>query len=324
LAVEIEHTRYARFLRVDTQDSRTLNLTTLVDGQRRAEVRIFLLDGGPARLIHTFSVSNLPPQRAGEPRLGLSGRSDGKSSVHLSLTVNGSPWSSTEIPLRRGSSRRTSFALLVGAALLIAVLLGWLLLRGCVGPSDGPSGESSAGPSTAAETSRAEQPAAQAESDAGERDTGAGPDGAETRESAAAQETGEADEAGDLEEAEPVEEAEEPAVLPEDTVVYFEPNSDVLTPSARDKISSLAEELSDVRGLRLTVVGHCALYGTEQGRIELSHERARRVVRYLRAQSGQAAESWQINAEGLGGKEPVTRDEERQYLNRRVVITVAR
>jgi outer membrane protein OmpA-like peptidoglycan-associated protein len=351
LAVEIEHSRYVKFLRVDEKDHRGLNLTTLVDDQRKAEVHIYLVDDKKRQSIHSFTVTDLPHQRAGEPRLYLSGRSDGRGAVQLALKVNGKPWSSTELSLKKYLSRRRGPLFFAGLGLLLLLILLWILLRSCpAAPKGQTSGAADTTGKTAAETTAIEdqdteeqysedveeQPAAETTAeDSGATDPAAGErDGevADDVEADAGETTGE--EAADTAAGKRVEDKEETATEsqpaappPEAETVYFGPNSSLLTRSARDRLSSLAEELVGYRQLRISIRGHCALYGTEQGRIELSNERANTVEQYLleRAEGlGQDPSGWTVESTGLGGKEPVTRDEDRQNLNRRVEIRIER
>ena len=71
----------------------------------------------------------------------------------------------------------------------------------------------------------------------------------------------------------------------------------------------------------MSITGHTALAGTERGRYDLSEQRARTVYRYLQTAGWDAA--GEVLVRGVGGEAPVTRDPERQELNRRVEIEVA-
>jgi len=71
------------------------------------------------------------------------------------------------------------------------------------------------------------------------------------------------------------------------------------------------------RDARITVRGHCAPRGTEEGRRELSEERAAGVASFLR-QAGVEIENSRVS--GLGAREPVSLLEKDEHLNRRVEI----
>ncbi len=96
----------------------------------------------------------------------------------------------------------------------------------------------------------------------------------------------------------------------------------MLTSRARTRLSEIAERLEDYPGeVTVSITGHTALAGTERGRYDLSEQRARTVYRYLQTAGWDAA--GEVLVRGIGGEAPVTRDPERQELNRRVEIEVA-
>jgi outer membrane protein OmpA-like peptidoglycan-associated protein len=109
------------------------------------------------------------------------------------------------------------------------------------------------------------------------------------------------------------------ALEPNKASVYFLPDSAVLTDEAKAVLDTLLRGLTFKEGLR--IVGHCALAGTERGRIDLSIRRARSVQDHLLA--GGWPSNNQPTISGLGGSDPATRDPERQHLNRRVDIAQA-
>ncbi|GEM_PF-5471960 len=118
-----------------------------------------------------------------------------------------------------------------------------------------------------------------------------------------------------------------PAVkaIPKETrfTVYFLPDSPLLTRQAEEKLNKIALTLKNLppgntKDYTVQIYGHCALYGTERGRISLSRKRAINVFRYLKEQGWEP--SSRVKVAGLGGTKPVTRDPKKQYLNRRVEI----
>jgi outer membrane protein OmpA-like peptidoglycan-associated protein len=75
--------------------------------------------------------------------------------------------------------------------------------------------------------------------------------------------------------------------------------------------------------LRIRIEGHTALFGTQGARLELSQRRAQNVASALAERLERSGVSGvELLAEGLGGAEPVTRDEADQWRNRRVVLSV--
>lgn len=101
--------------------------------------------------------------------------------------------------------------------------------------------------------------------------------------------------------------------------VYFRPDDATLTGGTRILLDGLLASLGEEADWRIEITGHCALAGTEKGRIELSLMRARAVLSYLAA--GGFAPEREPEITGVGSLEPVTRDPLLQHLNRRVEIT---
>ena len=114
----------------------------------------------------------------------------------------------------------------------------------------------------------------------------------------------------------------QPVILPfTGLVLYFEPNRSFLTEETKAALLELvavhnAEELP-----KLTITGHCALAGTERGRMDLSRDRARGVYQFLLAEGWLPNQAPQI--EWKGGLEPVSLLSDMQHVNRRVEISLA-
>ena len=99
--------------------------------------------------------------------------------------------------------------------------------------------------------------------------------------------------------------------------VFFAPDSAFLDADAVALLDETVESLPDSPLLR--VEGHCAAFGTEEGRIRLSRRRARAVADYLKSRLG---ENVRIETEGFGVDRPVTEDPLLQNLNRRAEIRI--
>ena len=69
----------------------------------------------------------------------------------------------------------------------------------------------------------------------------------------------------------------------------------------------------------MEIRGHCARFGTEEGRAELSKERATAVYNFIKSEWGIKADSL---VTGAGASEPVTLNRDEQYLNRRVDVNI--
>jgi outer membrane protein OmpA-like peptidoglycan-associated protein len=115
---------------------------------------------------------------------------------------------------------------------------------------------------------------------------------------------------------------ERPVAPATDTfTLYFSPDSTELDATAARQVAEVAERLSSGGSATVTIVGHAAAFGSDTGRTDVSRGRALAVADALRA-AGSLADL-QPDVDWRGAREPVTRDLDRQSLNRRVVITVS-
>ena len=104
----------------------------------------------------------------------------------------------------------------------------------------------------------------------------------------------------------------------EPLTVYFPPESVVLTRASLLSLERYASALPP--GAVLDVAGHCAPFGTARGRERLSLARAQVVADVL---ARYAPGNVEYRLSRHGSTQPVTSDEERQDLNRRVEISPA-
>lgn len=351
VSVEVEHTRYARFLSLDEAGAHQISLTTLADYQKRADVKIYLINGDQRTLLHVFQVDPLPKRHAGEPRLVLKGKFDGKKNLRLQISVDGRPFSSVSLSVKKYLRNRRVWPWVLLAALLVLGGATWFFLRSCSTADVTTSTESASQAETHTQRSRdpsqieeQEQEIGQAKSDsqtassstpksgpAESSDTEVDSDIQQSPEetpTAAGEDVSSKKPEKSLEESSEKSSQKEVAPPPNlSQKIYFGPNSSHLTEEAKNKLTRFIEELKNALGgeaesgaFQLRVAGHCALYGTEQGREELSFDRARRVAEYLENLGWKGEEKPVIR--GLGGREPVTRDNEKQHLNRRVEVTL--
>ena len=112
-------------------------------------------------------------------------------------------------------------------------------------------------------------------------------------------------------------EAPAPEIPASPVTVFFAPDSAFLDAEAIALLDETVESLPDSPLLR--VEGHCAAFGTEEGRIRLSRRRARAVADYLKSRLG---DNVRIETEGFGVDRPVTEDPLLQNLNRRAEIRI--
>lgn len=112
-------------------------------------------------------------------------------------------------------------------------------------------------------------------------------------------------------------ESPEFSAFPDQTTVIFKPESAALTAAAKGEMDELIDKFPENVGIEIG--GHCAIFGTETGRVRLSRARAAAVADYL---SGRIPDSVRVEIRGYGGSRPITRDLELQDMNRRVEINV--
>lgn len=105
--------------------------------------------------------------------------------------------------------------------------------------------------------------------------------------------------------------------------IRFAPDSADLLDSEKDKLDRIAEILRErVPDRDLRITGHTALAGTQQGRMQLSVERARAVARYLLERGVRKPE--EVTIQGKGAQEPIADNStpEGMRKNRRVEIMI--
>ncbi|MCQ2592109.1 MAG: OmpA family protein [Treponema sp.] len=103
--------------------------------------------------------------------------------------------------------------------------------------------------------------------------------------------------------------------------IQFEPDSNVLLNSEKQKLQQIASILSKYSN-DLLITGHCADRGTPAARQLLSEQRAESVATYLEKLG--VRDEYHIFTQGKGSKEPVASNstEEGRAKNRRVEITI--
>ncbi|MFW6329581.1 MAG: OmpA family protein, partial [Alkalispirochaetaceae bacterium] len=103
--------------------------------------------------------------------------------------------------------------------------------------------------------------------------------------------------------------------------LQFVADQAVLLPGERPRLEEIADALREVRGRNILVVGHTADVGTQISQIELSFERAKRIVEELTARG---IEAGRLLYDGRGGSEPVASNETEagRAANRRVEIEI--
>ncbi len=315
LAVQIHHPRlsHAGIFRLNKPQRRTRRLVTISPGQTEANVEIRLLEGRKkstlevTRSLHTFFLKDLPAEADRRTEILLEAEYDGRATATLSVLVAGVPRESVRLTLGR---ERRGWLLVAAAAVLMLAAggLGLLLFSPdreetalSVGEADrsGAEDESAGDPGGAAVEAAEESAAADEREAADERTAAEGDNG----------------EAGEGEE-------REPGPPPrQEFVVYFTPDDTVLTREAEARLEGVAAALAESGAdTPVRIVGHTALFGTEEGRASISRGRAEAVYEYLTALGWRPEVAPTVAWEA--SREPVTREREEQELNRRVEIEI--
>jgi outer membrane protein OmpA-like peptidoglycan-associated protein len=312
IAIEIENSRLAPFLDLEKgRAAKNVHLTTMVDNQRRAYIKIFLITPGKKILLKEFDLTSLPPKPAGPPRFVLICSFDGIYSLSIDLQVDGKACGSEKINLKKHLRRRRPWIFAAALAILILAASILLIPRSCGSAVPPPQPARSAAPAVKPAAEEARPPAAKPEPAA----QPAGTEPPEPAEPARPTQPAPPQAAADSTPTEAV----KPVPVSRELIIYFNPNDARLTEEARGKLEKFSDTISNWEHVSLAVEGHCALSGTEEGRVELSRERAERSADFLR-QAG-AAGAADISVSWYAGERPVTRDPERQELNRRVVLS---
>ncbi len=302
LAVQVEHSQYVSLFSLERARESSLSLTTLVDNQKRADVQIFLVQDGKKTLIQSFIIDKLPRGKAGEPRIILKSSFNGRFRLQFKIILNGRLRDSGSVSLRKylKKHRFSPLLLVLLLLLLLSGAISLLLLPGrCTSSSPDPAENQYDSPGVASRSTDG-QPATDVP----------GNKGAEPQSPAVAPKQ------EGVERKQPTPEA--PFFMEER--VYFGPDNAELTPEAQSQLRETAKKLIEHPDERIHIYGHCALYGTERGRITLSKQRALEVAEFLRSRGWDPDQEPVIHA--MGGNRPVTKDKEKQHLNRRVEILV--
>lgn len=280
VSIEIENSTLAPVINLDGNATRrTMPLTTMVDDQQRALVRIYLVKTSEKILLKEFDLRNLPPRPSGETRFLFSCDYDGRYAIKIHLTVDGRSLGAETIQLKRLLHPRGRRTLIAVALLLLMTLAALVFVRGC--------------------TEEIEAPVAVLET---ERERAAPAESAPPEEVITSDET------------------HETITVERELTVYFHADDPRLTDTAREQLRELGREIASWSNVSVLVEGHCALSGTEAGRLELSRRRAENSAAALLT-TGVVPEE-QLSVAWFGATRLVTRTPDNEHLNRRVEITV--
>ncbi len=295
LGVEIDKSRIAWLYDSEEDEAKSVKLTTVIDNQKNAKINFHIMKNGKREVIGTETISVTPLSTAGSPSIDIVPDIDGRY-FEYRIFLEGRLLKSDAIDIKKYIVNRKP--LLIGLISILAVLTAAILLfifypgiKAWFKPE----------PPLPSIEQQEEQKQAETEAEAP---------------------------------AEPEPEPEIPNYevkieytenqVANSCSVYFAPDSAKLT---KETISGLEEFITalpsegdfEKGNFKLQIRGHCAKYGTEEGRAELSKERAMNVYNFLKNRWGIEAESI---ITGAGASEPITLERKQQHLNRRVDIQV--
>ncbi len=323
IGVQIEGQRYVRLLLTDAFSRGKLRLTTVKDNQSRAKIKIFFSRESKKHLLREVELDNIPPAKAGVPDIHVFGEFDGKNTLSVRIELNGEPRIQIRINIPQLSRERSRALVYVPVAVVVLGLAIVLIWKAGVFKS----GEPLLLKKRAAEKLIQAQKVEQVRKD--ERDVQKKEVVQETREQKEVldkpivdKESQEVAVTTKVEKKEEIVEAtKEPTpqkVVFEPQIVYFLPNSARLTPETQEALKAILPLLNKNKNDKFILSGHCALYGTEQGRQKLSVLRASNVYAYLKNLGWSPMKEPEVI--GFGGTQYVTKDKKNQHLNRRVEI----
>lgn len=103
--------------------------------------------------------------------------------------------------------------------------------------------------------------------------------------------------------------------------IFFRHDSTELSEIDLDTVRALAEYMNATPSAMLTLVGHADATGPEEYNLDLSRRRAAAVLAFLTANGVSAT---QISTSWYGETRPVVETRRREYLNRRVELTLSK
>lgn len=292
LEVTIEERRYIPLEVPESGEAVVMHLTTLEPGQRRAIIQVSNTRQAQRQQLARIELGNLP-REAERPRIDLSTRYR-RGRLFFDVRVNGV---STGSVTARLEAQRRNPAVWTAAIVLILLVAGLGIYLHPWRPG------SRAGEPTPASPTAPSAPAPEAP-------------GVAT-----------APEPSPLTSSPPSENAPPPATTPapkapiqDNWTVYFPPDEIHLTPDADRTLSGVSETLRSAVIDRISIVGHCALAGSEAGRVSISVGRAAAVADYLRSHGVDLPADAVVK--GVGASDPATMDPGKQDMNRRTEISV--
>jgi len=337
--VEIKDAKYIKLIALDRKSSKELDLTTIYREQELAYLNIFFVDKNKKKtLLKSIEITNIRPGKSGIPELHLSVSYDGNQYYKIILRLNGYIFHNSVIDIRQ--IKKSPFRFMNIAFIALAVIIVGLLsffsikalrynskddlpqgaqvINGAIKEkksSENLTGQTTSEKSTSTQTDSTQTDSTQADSTQ--------TDSTQT-DSTQADSTQTDSTQTDSAQVDSTQVDEEPVIqskmIDDKATVYFFPDSSKLTSGAESVLDQVLSILESEEDLYVEILGHCAFYGTEKGRQEISTDRAENVYSYF-ISNGWTPE-YQPRLAGLGHGQIVTKDPEKQNLNRRVEIII--
>ena len=337
--VEIKNVKYIKLIPLDRKCERALDLTTLHKDQELAYLNIFHVGKDMKKtLLKSIQINNIRPGNSGIPELKLSVSYDGTQYYKIVLKLNGYIYHNSVIDIKQVG--KPSFNILnlalIALVILVIAFLGYFSFRSLlnnresnplnqssenleqeqgreIDPTTRVLSESSSNSINVTELNYSDSSSTDSSSTDSSSIDSSSIDSSSTDSSS----TDSSSTDSSSIEPQTIETSE---LIDNKAIVYFYPNSSVLTEDAKSILRKILDILNNNSNLDVEILGHCAFFGTEKGRQEISTERAESVYSFF-IKNGWTPES-QALLIGLGHQNIVTRDPEKQNLNRRVEIRI--
>ena len=333
IGIKIENRHLAELISLRRRCEGLLKLTTIRPDQKKASVKVYYLKGRKKDFLTEFNLTDLHRGGSRVPAIDLKADYNGWFRLTLTLVLNGKVREKRDFTLAGRLlpdkiARRGVPFILVPLFAVLLVLFFYPGLHRTTPQAPVVERERDTGPSAAEERSLPDQVQPPAETGGGvttrpAADTVPGASGSppeDSRPSSPAAVTGQPEPAAEERVSETgQDEPPAPAVRHafDAVTVYFEPDSSRLTSEGKRRLGDILDELSSFDG-GVVITGHCASYGTESGRMDLSRRRAEEVYDFLTSSGWNPPTAPRV--EGYGSKKPAVQEADMQHLNRRVEI----
>jgi outer membrane protein OmpA-like peptidoglycan-associated protein len=357
IGVQIEGEKYIRLVNIDKERHGKLKFTTIQDEQRRAVIKVYLFENDSMKPLKEIEVSGIPPEKAGVPEIDLSTEFDGKNTLVFMVTLNGRTRLSERVEISSQFKGVKKSLVLVPVAIIILVSVFYIVKKTAflktgdtsrdierkeqVVVVDKPErqlkdnvktekekGLEQEAPGTVETEKEIKSPNSDFENN-NEYKEAHGPEVDEIADSSYSNEYVRTDVQEDTvyEPTIDIESGRLKTEIKESFVedgplktVFFDPGRAALTREAFEELDKIIPFLKENRGKKVFISGHCALYSSEEGRLQLSEMRASNVYWYLRDRGWKPRAKPDVS--GFGGTQFVTAAQDSQHLNRRVEIRI--